>query len=34
MLGASAYLMGIVWVVGVSVILVIIAKLIVPRKKT
>ncbi len=34
MLGANAIVMAIVWVVGVSAILVIIARLIVPRKKT
>jgi hypothetical protein len=34
MLGASAIVMGIVWVVGVCAILAVIAKLMVPRKKT
>ena len=33
MLGASAYIMGIVWVVGVCAILAIVAKLMVPRRK-
>lgn len=33
MLGANAIVVGILWVVGVSAILVIIAKLIVPRRK-
>lgn len=33
MLGANAIVVGILWVAGVSAILVIIAKLIVPRRK-
>ena len=33
MLGANAIVLGFLWVVGVSAILVIIAKLIVPRSK-
>ena len=34
MLGANAVVMGIIWVVGVCAILAVIAKLMVPRKKT
>jgi hypothetical protein len=34
MLGVSSIIMGIVWVVGVCAILAVIAKLMVPRKKT
>jgi len=33
MLGASAIIVGIVWVVGVCAILAIVAKLMIPRRK-